>query len=535
MSLTRSILTSLGSYPGLQRADQLWQSLREGTLSTPQVVETSDQALPTIGWDVLICGGTLGILVGAVLAQRGYRVAVLEQGILQGRSQEWNISRQELQKFVQLGLLTEAELATTIATEFNPIRISFAGQDIWVKDVLNIGVDPVRLLAILKQKFLDAGGDLLEQTPFKGCTVHPNGVAVRSTNPSIAPQSSTLQSSPNELAPPLTARLMLDVMGHFSPVTRQARNGQKPDAVCLVVGTCATGYPDNPAGDLIASFTPIQNQCQYFWEAFPARDGRTTYLFTYLDAEPDRISLETLFDEYFRLLPSYQSIDLDALQFQRALFGMFPCYRNSPLQPTWDRILAIGDSSGAQSPLSFGGFGAMVRHLERLTQGLDEALQADVLDRRSLSRLQPYQPNLQVTWLFQKSMSVGVNQTLEPDQINQLLRDIFQEMQGLGDPVLKPFLQDVVQFVPLFKTLAQAAIAHPLLILKILPQVGFPALFDWLGHYGNLAIYTVLHWWSRSFANSLQTWIATLPPDRQYFWHCRLAAWKYGSGADYED
>lgn len=517
MSLTRSILTPLGSYAGLQRADQLWQSLREGTIPTPQVVETSDQPLSTIAWDVLICGGTLGILVGAVLAQRGYRVALLEQGILQGRVQEWNISRQELQKFVQLGLLTEAELATTIATEFNPIRISFAEQEIWVKDVLNIGVDPVQLLALLKQKFLDAGGDLLEQTPFKGCTVHPNGVAVRSTDT------------------PLTARLMLDVMGHFSPVTRQARNGQKPDAVCLVVGTCATGFPENPAGDLIASFTPIQNQCQYFWEAFPARDGRTTYLFTYLDAEPDRISLETLFDEYFRLLPSYQSIELEALQFQRALFGMFPCYRNSPLQPKWDRILAIGDSSGAQSPLSFGGFGAMVRHLERLTQGLDEALQADVLDLRSLGQLQPYQPNLQVTWLFQKSMSVGVKQTLEPDQINQLLRDIFQEMQTLGDPVLKPFLQDVVQFVPLFKTLAKASIAHPLLIVKILPQVGLPALFDWLGHYGNLATYTVLHWWSRSFINSLQTWIATLPPDRQYLWHCRLAAWKYGSGADYED
>ena len=79
-------------------------------------------------------------------------------------------------------------------------------------------------------------------------------------------------------------------MGHFSPIVQQARKGDKPDGICLVVGSCAQGYTNNNTGDLIASFTPILNQCQYFWEAFPARDGRTTYLFTYVDDHPDRFS-----------------------------------------------------------------------------------------------------------------------------------------------------------------------------------------------------------------------------------------------------
>jgi len=43
------------------------------------------------------------------------------------------------------------------------------------------------------------------------------------------------------------------------------------------------------------------------------------------------------------------------------------------------RILPVGDSSGNQSPLSFGGFGAMVRHLKRLTAGIHEALSTDQL------------------------------------------------------------------------------------------------------------------------------------------------------------
>ena len=49
--------------------------------------------------------------------------------------------------------------------------------------------------------------------------------------------------------------------------------------------------------------------------------------------------------------------------------------RDSPLRPPSDRVLQIGDASGVQSPLSFGGFGAMTRHLARLTTSVREALQ----------------------------------------------------------------------------------------------------------------------------------------------------------------
>ncbi|MGJ5634165.1 FAD-binding oxidoreductase [Nostoc sp. CALU 1950] len=513
MSLTEEILSQLPGdvLGGLRQSDRILTSGRENSAPVPTLVKENQQPLGVVDFDVLICGGTLGILIGCALAVKGLRVALLERGILRGREQEWNISRKELDVFVELNLLTEEELESAIATQYNPARVSFAGgTEVWVEDVLNIGVDPVYLLATLKTRFLAAGGKLLENTPFTEAVVHPDGVMVNNQ---------------------FKTRLLIDAMGHFSPITQQARQGKKPDALCLVVGSCAQGFPENHSGDLLLSFTSLQNQCQYFWEAFPARDGRTTYLFTYMDAEPQRLSLEALFEEYLRLLPEYQGVELSKLKFQRALFGFFPTYRQSPLKTPWSRILPAGDSSGSQSPLSFGGFGAMVRHLKRLTYGISEALETEQLSAKALALLQPYQPSLTVTWLFQRAMSVGVNQKIAPDQINQLLSAVFQEMQQLGTPVLKPFLQDIVQFSALTQTLIKTGLYHPVIVAKIIPQVGLASLLDWMLHYSNLGVYTALF----SLSPMLETWIKNQPKEQQYYWHRLIDAWKYGSGGDYSD
>jgi hypothetical protein len=50
--------------------------------------------------------------------------------------------------------------------------------------------------------------------------------------------------------------------------------------------------------------------------------------------------------------------------------------------------MQVGDASASQSPLSFGGFGCMLRHLQRLTDGLDQALDQDMLARGDLKLLQ---------------------------------------------------------------------------------------------------------------------------------------------------
>eukprot|EP00775_Hariotina_reticulata_P005190 gene5190-5428_t len=330
---------------------------------------TKQQQQQLHDFDVIMCGGTLGMFVALALQQKGFKVAVVEKRLAQGRSQEWNTSRHELQVLVQLGLLTEQELESTIVTEFNPVRVGFRGsaEPMWVNDCLNLGVSPKTLIAHLRAKFEVLGGVVYEHTAFK------------------APSR-------------LSCRLLLDCMGHYSPVVKQIRGRAKPDGMVLVVGGCATA------------------DMQLFWEAFPAEGGaaRTTYMFAYSDADPSRPSFERLLDTYFALLPSYQELpgnSLDDIQFKRVLFGGFPCYSDqTPLKPGFDRVLQLGDASACQSPLSFGGFGSMLRHLPRLARAISHALSSEKLSRQDLSWIQPYQPSLAAAWLFQRSMSMGVGQ-----------------------------------------------------------------------------------------------------------------------------
>jgi lycopene cyclase CruP len=513
MSFTETFLAHIPNnpLPGLRALDQRWQQWRAGIPpQAAQVITTSTESLGELDWDVVICGGTLGILLGAALTQKGWRVALLEKGVLQGRAQEWNTSAGEFSVLTRLGLLTAEQFTQAIASEFNPNRIAFhGGTEFWVKDVLNIGIDPVYLLDTLKQTFLHQGGTLLEQTGFTHAIIHPDGVKIHAG------------------ADVLNTRLLIDAMGHYSPMVAQARAGKPPDAACLVVGTCAQGIPRGTTGDLMVSLAPTESVGQCFWEAFPAREGRTTYLFTYADLHPKRPSLEELFEVYFQTLGTYQQTDLGTLQILRALFGIFPSYQKGPLVFPWSRTLAVGDSSGCQSPLSFGGFGAMLRHLPRLAQGLHEALSSNALSQQDMALLQPYQPNLSVTWLFQRAMSIRGKQTLPPNQINTLLNAVFQSMDQLGPPVLNPFLQDVVQFGALYRTLMQVSRRSPHLIPAILQQVGAGALLDWMRHFGALGFYTAVCAFQQKEPNK------HLSPEQLYRRHRRQESFLYGAGKDH--
>ncbi|MGL4379087.1 MAG: FAD-binding oxidoreductase, partial [Microcoleaceae cyanobacterium] len=124
MSLTAEILSQLpgNSLEGLRNCDRVWESIRENNGITPQAISESEELLGTVDYDIIISGGTLGILMASTLVMQGWRVALIERGILRGRVQEWNISRPELKTFLDLNLLTETELDDAIVTEYNPAR-----------------------------------------------------------------------------------------------------------------------------------------------------------------------------------------------------------------------------------------------------------------------------------------------------------------------------------------------------------------------------------------------------------------------------
>ena len=146
----------------------------------------------------------------------------------------------------------------------------------------------------------------------------------------------------------------------------------------------------------------------------------------------------------------------------------------------------------SKSPLSFGGFGALTRNLDRISGALDDALENDtLLQKESLAEINAYTPNLSAAWMFQKAMSVEVGKTVDSRFVNRLLATNFQVMDDMGLPTIKPFLQDVVRFDGLVASLAGSFAADPLFMSQIVAHVGIPTLADWLGHVGMMAVYTV--------------------------------------------
>ncbi len=86
MSLIEEVLKQLPGdvLGGLHLCDRLLTSVRENTLPIPQVITQSNTPLETVDWDIVICGGTLGILIGCALVKQGLRVAMPEPVALPG-------------------------------------------------------------------------------------------------------------------------------------------------------------------------------------------------------------------------------------------------------------------------------------------------------------------------------------------------------------------------------------------------------------------------------------------------------------------
>lgn len=133
---------------------------------------------------VAVSPNTLDNHCGRCLQLAGLSVAVVERGELAGRAQEWNISRKEIAELVRCsrtrvmlagcaaggmvghqpkclidqvstGVMTKAEAEEIISIEFNPIRCGFDGSpDVWVEDVLNLGVSPLIAIQLVTYHIL---------------------------------------------------------------------------------------------------------------------------------------------------------------------------------------------------------------------------------------------------------------------------------------------------------------------------------------------------------------------------------------------
>ncbi|MEM9510975.1 MAG: flavin-dependent dehydrogenase, partial [Cyanobacteria bacterium P01_E01_bin.35] len=266
-------------------------------------------------YDLIYVGGALGVIHAAVMALRGYRVLLVERLPFGKMNREWNISRDEFQSLINLGLFTPQEFESVIAAEYvdgfskffdayNPQHLK--AEVLHTPKVLNIAIDAEKLLRFCGDKLRQAGGEIWDETEFVRADISEQKVTVKLTH---LPTQSSKQAS---------GKLLIDAMGTASPIAWQLNGGRTFDSVCPTVGAViksgfASEVWDHDYGDVLNSHGDISRGRQLIWELFPAGNGELTfYLFHYHQVHPENPgSLLEMYEDFFTILPEYRRCDME--------------------------------------------------------------------------------------------------------------------------------------------------------------------------------------------------------------------------------
>ncbi len=527
---------SNGEY-ALSRAYWWEKRWREGVADAgspqPVVFTGRPEGAPPIAYDLIYCGGALGIIHAAVMARLGYRVAVLERGPLAKMNREWNISRSELESLVDLGLFSRSEIEQLILNEYydglnkfydGNVPLKAKGKLLHTPTVLNVAIDAEQLLRLCSEQVVARGGDLYGSTEFERIHVWESGVTVEARD---LIRGETVR---------LSGRIGIDAMGSASPIALQLTGGCAFDSVCPTVGAVISGFKpgvwDNHLGDVLYSHGDISRGRQLIWELFPGKDDELTfYLFYYHRIHPDNPgSLLDLYEDFFEILPEYKRCDLEKLEFKKATFGYIPA--GSALEAgerrvAFDRLLTIGDAASLQSPLVFTGFGSLVRNLPRLTELLHTALKHDLLTARDLDRVRASQSNVAVTWLFSRAMMVPTGRMVRPERINAILNTYFDILADSPAEIVDTFIKDRLSWFEFNKLALRAAYKNPLMLAWVLDIVGIESFIAWLPTYVRFSrdslMSAALASWLPALIRSTQQWLEKTNPRLWY----RLLAYSY--------
>ncbi|MFM7384255.1 MAG: NAD(P)/FAD-dependent oxidoreductase [Microcystaceae cyanobacterium] len=510
-----------GAYD-LQRVywwEKRWRESVKHPQRPQQVIFTESQ--PTLKtetlYDLIYIGGALGSIHAAVMARLGYRVLLIERMPFGRMNREWNISRTEFQRLIDLDLFTTAEFESLIAREYrdgfnkffdayNPPHLK--AKVLHTPTVLNIALDSAQLLKLCGEKLTLAGGKIWDETEFVRADIDEQKVTLQLTH---LPTGEFRQAQ---------GRLLMDAMGTASPIAWQLNGSHTFDSVCPTVGAVIEGMEpevwDKHYGDVLNSHGDISRGRQLIWELFPgAGDELTFYLFHYHQVHPKNPgSLLEMYEDFFTILPEYRRCDLEQLTWKKATFGYIPGHFSTSNQDrtvAFDRLLAIGDAASLQSPLVFTGFGSLVRNLGKLTTLLDTALKHDLLKAENLNQIRAYQSNVAVTWLFSKGMMVPTGQILPPQRINAMLNTFFGLLADSPPDVADTFIKDKTTWLMFTRLALKAARKNPLLLLWIWQMAGTPDLLRWLGVYSDFTLDSLknlcLARWFPQWLENAQPWL----------------------------
>jgi lycopene cyclase CruA len=237
---------------------------------------------------------------------------------------------------------------------------------------------------------------------------------------------------------------------------------------------------DPACGEILVTTEGIEDGRQHIWEGFPAPlGGMTVYLFHY--SEPSTLPphpLLSLYERFFSTLPRYKR---GAPQLLRPTYGIIPAYtrlRPMPVSPR-PRVLLVGDAAARHSPLTFCGFGSMIRSFLPVSSGILRCLEADDLSRRALSAVWTEPPSLRVMGGLTLMMT-SRRRGGDSFAVNQLLDAAFATLSEAGEDTYAALLRDEIGFSEFFRFMNGTARRYPAVYREALATLKRGELARWL-------------------------------------------------------
>jgi lycopene cyclase CruA len=437
----RGIVRAVGGDELLERLEHLDAHRGASSGRQPDGATAPPARGASTDFDVVMAGGGLWVILAPALASLGLRIAVVERARAGAVHREWNASEPELRPLhgpigSAPALLSQAQVRSLVLNQYDYGICRWHGGGTYpVRGALDLAVDAGALLRLVRARAEDLGVTFIDGASVVATSAGPTAIRV-----GVRDASGTSE---------LTARLLVDARGASSPHATA-------DLVCPTVGGVLTGLQEgegpqqmNPrVGDILVSTEGVVDGRQHIWEAFPGRPGETTvYLFYYALAE--RVppgSLTALYARFFETLPTYKRGEATVV---RPTFGYIPGWSRLPRRPAPEvaRTVLVGDAAAQHSPLTFCGFGSMLRHFApaalRIASLLDaEAAGAEVAPAGRFPPVIEGEAVHHGTGALARMMADPVTDPGRADELNELLDAAFASLHELGDGPYGALIRD---------------------------------------------------------------------------------------------
>lgn len=402
--------------------------------------------------DVVMAGGGLSLLVAAELARLGVSVAVLERGRAGVTHREWNASDRELRPLVEAGIVTPEELESLIVARYDDGFCAFhGGPPRHVRGVLDRAVDAGPLLARARAVCEERGVRFVDGAEVTGVAASEHAVRVAHRGGEVL------------------GRVMVDARGASSPWA-------SADLVCPTVGGVMRGLEgwDPRVGEILVTTEGVEGGVQHVWEGFPGRPGAlTVYLFYYArtSAVPSG-ALARLYARFFETLPTYKAGEASL---ERPTFGYIPGWSRlvpGPRTPS-PRIVLVGDAAARHSPLTFCGFGSMLRSFRPAARTIAAAIDSGRAPPRDVVAEEPIHA---FTGALARLMASG---TMRGEALNVLLDAAFATLAEMGQETYADLLADRMSAPDFMRFLLRTSAKQPSVYAHVLQGLGPLASARW--------------------------------------------------------